>query len=113
MADEEPIDEETLPAKKRRERFVGGESAPTMYANHVNVTVSPFDMRLQFSQMQEVTEDEIVFRVVGTLFLSPGQARALRKLLVNKSGTHDALFQSIEPKTVVVVKEDDKKDRPS
>ena len=68
------------------------EDAPTFYANNVNVGTSPWDMRLQFEQLQDVTDSKIVYKKVVTVFLAPGQARALVRVLSENMAKYEAVW---------------------
>jgi hypothetical protein len=88
------------PPKILKEDIRGRESAPKFYSNYVNLTVSPWDLRLQFCQMDDVTRGEdgatVTYTNVVTVYLSPGQARALRKLLTDKAGKHEEVWRMQE-----------------
>jgi len=75
---------------------VGDENVPTFYANHMNVIVTPWDMRIRFSQIESASKDGLMLRDVASVFLSPGQAQSLRKLLNENAASHDALWKQTD-----------------
>lgn len=92
---ETPVaDEQNAPdQQKLSETTIGQETAEVFYSNHVNVSVSPWDMRLMFSQVVKVDPGTgVTYKTVATIYLAPGQARALRKLLVKKAEIHESIW---------------------
>jgi uncharacterized protein DUF3467 len=81
-------------AEKRQEVRTGTADAPTFYANNVNVQVTTWDLRLRFSQIESVDEKSVVYRDMATVYLSPGQARALRKVLNDNFDTYETIWAS-------------------
>jgi hypothetical protein len=96
-------------SKKKRVVVTGAGSGPTYYANHINVGVSPFDMRIRFYQIEDADEETLNLREAVTIYLSPGQARALRRLLINKAAEHDAAWTTeiLAPGTAMKTDKDD------
>ncbi len=86
---------EDTPAKPLREDRSGADDAPTFYANHVNVIVTPFDMRLRFSQIRDVNNERVLHHDVANIYLSPAQARALRRVLLEKIEAHEAIWAQV------------------
>lgn len=77
---------------KRSEIHEPSRDYVSVYANHINVAITPWDMRLRFSQIEDATEETITFKDVATIFLSPGQAKALRKVLNDKAAQHESVW---------------------
>jgi hypothetical protein len=79
---------------KRRETLVGAESAPRIYSNNVSISVSPWDIRLRFGQIEEATPEKLVVRELVTIFLSPQHAKLFSDLLAQKMAQYDEIAQS-------------------
>lgn len=74
------------------------DTSPVFYSNHIQVTASPWDMRLQFCQIDDVRppvgdEDiRLTYKNVATVYLAPGQARALHRVLTVQLSQYEALW---------------------
>jgi hypothetical protein len=78
--------------KKLRQEYIGGSDTPTYYANQVNALATQYDLRLRFSQVEDVSGERILYKEVVTVYLSPAEARALRRLLSLKAADYDKLW---------------------
>jgi hypothetical protein len=75
-----------------KEEYIGGDPSPTYYSNNVRVTVTPWDLRFRFTQIDEIKDGTITYREVATVYLSPGQARAVFKILKDKMDTYEHIW---------------------
>ncbi len=87
--------EDAAPMPRRNQR----RRAPVhvaRYANHANVTSSPFDIRLNFAEIVTDENDQYVFEDFASVIMSPQHAKALLVLLSNNVKRWENTFGQID-----------------
>lgn len=76
-------------------RITRSEGYKTIYANAVKLALSPWDLRITFSQTLEVMPPEIVNEELITVVMSPQQAKAAMIHWVNTVKIYEDTFGTI------------------
>ncbi|HEY3770785.1 MAG TPA: DUF3467 domain-containing protein [Candidatus Angelobacter sp.] len=72
------------------------ETYSNFYANNVEITVSPWDMRLRFGQILEADEEKLVLEEYSTVFMSPQHAKAFAQILQAHIDKYEASFGQLK-----------------
>lgn len=67
----------------------------SIYANHVEVRTSPWDLRLGFGQIKSATAEELVIDEMIRVYLSPPQVKALSVVLEEQLRQYETKFGTI------------------
>jgi hypothetical protein len=69
--------------KKRTAKWIPAEDVrqPGVYANHVSLEISTWDVRLRFGQVQSADDHEIAVKETALMYMSHSHARAFARAL--------------------------------
>lgn len=82
-------------ARELRIKRVGGDSAPTYYANNVWLSTSLWDVKLSFGVMAEQDEEGVAFQDVANVIMSPQHARVFLEVLATQIAEYERKFGPI------------------
>jgi hypothetical protein len=86
------------PAEPRTElkiTFVEKGPVPSIYANNAQVRVLPWDIRIDFGEVSEITGGEFVVERKAYITMSPTHAKAFLKVLEDDLSNYEKQFGKI------------------
>jgi hypothetical protein len=72
------------------------ESAPSVYANNAEVSITTWDFRLKFGEIEKITESEISVAERVRIAMSPQHAKAFSKVLAEHVTKYEEAFGEIQ-----------------
>lgn len=86
-----------LPTQHTQPKLVDAENKFTIYANHVAIAITAFDLRVIFGQLepQKVPEEQMIATMAGSVIMSPLQVKVLIKSLQTGIDAYEKLFGQI------------------
>ena len=79
----------TEQTQDRKVTRVGLEETPTIYCNNVETRVSPWDFRLTFGEVLEVTEDSLSVKTKAIVYMSPEHAKAFTQVMLSNIAEYE------------------------
>jgi hypothetical protein len=90
------------PRKSKRERTVETlrrDPRPVLYANHAQITITPWDFGFQFGQVIEASEERLKAQEEICIYMSPQHAKVFLSLVDRLVKVYEEKYGTIpEPK---------------
>ena len=87
-------DEQSAQGSRKVERITSVD-APAIYANNVSLRTNLWDIRMEFGEVVEASEERLLIRDTVTVLMSPQHARIFAELLARHIRDYEAKFGPI------------------
>ena len=89
--------------KTRSEIHLGAAEVPRIYANNLNLTVTPFDFRLTFGEVLVADEEKLEILDKAVINMSPQHAKAVVAVLERNVRKYEKAYGTIPAKEEAVL----------
>jgi hypothetical protein len=75
---------------------ISAEATPSVYTNHAEITLTTWDFRIKFGEIEKLTPEEVIVSERVRVAMSPQHAKVLSRVLAEHVANYEKAFGEIQ-----------------